>query len=1457
MTVVRKIFFWLLLAMLSLSLAGMAALQAPSVQKAVTTRISSAISGHLNGSLSIGRIYLVPFSTLMCTNVEVLGPDADTIATAGKLLVNIRPASILGSRFSISRIALERSSLKIEHLSEETTNIARLLDGLFPESDGNGIDIPWDEIAVGRLRVKDLSIEVDGKKVLNHFGIGAEAITYSESGLNLLFSHIDPDGGMSVEVSGFEAQLRVSDTLASLTGLRYGDNYSDIDIPEISLRFDSYDDLADSPASTGISLIIGKSKLGLGTLGPLISSCAGKRDLIDISGTVTGTVGDASIDRLEVATPTGASRISLSAAIEGLPDVEHTGVDLSIKDSYTTLNDLQRILEHLSVDFNSPSGADGIGDMRIGIEAAAAGGPERVRALFQLSSDIGKVNVSAKGWKSGKKSYTAEGAAIVHNLDIGRVTGDGRFGNCSLLIAGTALAGEVNAYSIDDLRLQELVFNGYSYKELRGNGQYSDGHFKVNASCEDPNLRFNLSAETDIRDTTDRRAEFLLDLPVANLFALNLADGQASVSLRARADATSSKEDDILGRLDINNLKVSLGKERFDIGNIECKSIFSGGTYNAVVESDVFNANYNGSAPLAKTIHDIVSSLGARIAPESGHSADISVITGDIRPILSILCPRMYINPGTKLELKLKESSEIEIDLSSGLMAYNDLYIKDVSARIDNAPGHLSLNSSAGMVQSGTAKFLSAAITAEALEDRVDTHLSFDNTASSDGSDDVGKHKADLKLSFSFPDTTTAPERMIARIEPSSAEMNGRAIAISPSIISFRKGAVDIDSVMIADGDGHLLINGTISDSAGDTLRLDVKHFNLAHLCGILVSPDVALKGFLSGSASAWGLLGKDMAFFTALGGKDISVGGSAMGEMTAMCKWDATHERINVLVSNNNRGKVPFNLSGWYRPSDKSTEMNVALDSLSLNWVPAIAPAVFSDMDGTVSGFVHLGGTTDSLLIASHGTRLNNVYSVVDYTRVPYYLDGPFSINRDGITLDGINLRDTEGHRGKVTGGVAFNGFKNTTLDLNFKVNEILAINTTFQNVDDGFYGRAYGTGKVRIYGPVKGLKIDIDALAESGSIHIPISDSYKRKNSLLTFVNARKTATDAYDSLMNVKRMNSAASVKRLGVATTINLEVTPATTLSVDLNSTSSDVINAGGSGKVEIVTGNNSFDIKGIYTISEGNCKMSILGISAKDFAILSGGTVNFNGDIMKSEFDVTARYATKASIEPLIGDNSSVSTRRTVYSEIHATGNLTNPVLKFKVEVPDLDPATMGRVESALSTDEKNLRQSMALLVSGSFVPDENGGIINNSTILYSNASEIISNQVSNIFHQLDIPVDLGFKYQPGTSGVNIFDVAVSTQLFNNRVTINGSLGNQQYMTGGASTEVVGNIDVEIKLNKSGRWRLNLFSHAADKYSNYLDQTQRNGAGIVFQEEFNTWKELWHNLFKRSPRKENR
>ena len=69
--------------------------------------------------------------------------------------------------------------------------------------------------------------------------------------------------------------------------------------------------------------------------------------------------------------------------------------------------------------------------------------------------------------------------------------------------------------------------------------------------------------------------------------------------------------------------------------------------------------------------------------------------------------------------------------------------------------------------------------------------------------------------------------------------------------------------------------------------------------------------------------------------------------------------------------------------------------------------------------------------------------------------------------------------------------------------------------------------------------------------------------------------------------------------------------------------------------------------------------------------------------------------------------------------------------------------------------------------------------------------------------------------------------------------MNGTVGNKQLIDGTSTNEVAGDIDIEIKMNRSGALRLKLFSHSADSYTAYLDNSQRHGGGISYQRDFNS------------------
>ena len=322
-------------------------------------------------------------------------------------------------------------------------------------------------------------------------------------------------------------------------------------------------------------------------------------------------------------------------------------------------------------------------------------------------------------------------------------------------------------------------------------------------------------------------------------------------------------------------------------------------------------------------------------------------------------------------------------------------------------------------------------------------------------------------------------------------------------------------------------------------------------------------------------------------------------------------------------------------------------------------------------------------------------------------------------------------------------------------------------------------------------------------------------------------------------------------------LSVSTTPEVEAFVEIDKASGNVLRGRGTGNIELAIrpSDQTFNISGDYTISSGNYHFVALGIAARDFTINDGSTIRFNGDIMDSNLNIGATYSTKASLSTLIADESSVDNRRTVNCGIQITDKLSNPRLAFSIDIPDINPTVKARVESALSSEDKIQKQFLSLLISNSFLPDEQSGIVNNSSVLFSNVTEIMTNQLNTIFQKLDIPLDLGFNYQQSEQGNDIFDVAVSTQLFNNRVIVNGNIGNKESTSGSSTSDVVGDLDIEIKLDRPGAFRLNLFSHSADQYTNYLDNSQRNGIGIAYQQEFNNFGQFVKRMFMGKKKRE--
>ena len=493
-----------------------------------------------------------------------------------------------------------------------------------------------------------------------------------------------------------------------------------------------------------------------------------------------------------------------------------------------------------------------------------------------------------------------------------------------------------------------------------------------------------------------------------------------------------------------------------------------------------------------------------------------------------------------------------------------------------------------------------------------------------------------------------------------------------------------------------------------------------------------------------------------------VYLSGRPMGLVRISSNYDEENQCFTARINNQLEGRTSIDAQAFLVPSTHEVSASARLDKLDLAYAQPFLTSVFSEFGGALSGALEVGGTLDKMHFSSRDLNIDEGFLTLDFTQVPYTIQGPLEFNDDGLFFHQVQLKDSEGGSGSLDGGILLKNLRDIGLDVHVRMGRMHALDIG-PGQNDTFYGNLYASGKVDVTGSLSNILLDIDATTRSGDLHIPLgSMSGDRSRELLTFKEEVLEEEDPYELILASRNQQFQTS-SNLDVK--LRARATPDARIYLDVDNESS--LNCAGQGTVDIVSRSRTglFTINGNYTLSSGSFHFSAMNLVSRNFTIQDGSSVRFNGDVMNTDLNVKGLYVTKASLYNLTADESATS-RRTVNCGINITGKLSNPELDFSIDVPDLNPTVQAQVDAALNTEDKVQKQFVYLLVAGSFLPSEESGIsVGGSDVLYSNVSSIMSGQLNNIFQKLDIPLDLGLNYKATQAGSSIFDVALSTQLF--------------------------------------------------------------------------------------------
>lgn len=476
----------------------------------------------------------------------------------------------------------------------------------------------------------------------------------------------------------------------------------------------------------------------------------------------------------------------------------------------------------------------------------------------------------------------------------------------------------------------------------------------------------------------------------------------------------------------------------------------------------------------------------------------------------------------------------------------------------------------------------------------------------------------------------------------------------------------------------------------------------------------------------------------------------------------------------------------------------------------------------------------------------LNGGGFTIPYLNVDYQFNDNVKVGleQQSFLFSDVQLTDTKyNSKAELNGKLSHNNLSDWRLGLGLSTDRLLVLDTKAAE-ESLYYGTGFVGGTASIYGPTEELVISVVGETKKGTVFkIPLSDTESfGDNSFIHFITpeqkeAREKGEDFV--LEDVE-----------GLELDFDLDVTQDAELEIIINKETGHALKGRGVGGllVEINT-NGKFDMWGDFSVFEGVYNFAYGGLVQKQFIVQPGGTVAWEGDPLKAQINMLATYRTQTNPSPLL-DNP---INRSIPVELNITlnGDLERPVPSFDFEFPNANSTIKSELQYRLDSDAEKENQALYFLATGGSFQSRGSGELNVSGTI----AERLNGIVNGIFTSEDGKINFGFNYEAGQNRPDYQTddrvVATFQTQINDKVFFNGSVGVPVGGAGETQTVIAGDLEINFLLNEDGTLSAKVFNRENNIQSFGQNVGYTQGVGLSYNVDFDTFKELIRNLFKKN------
>ena len=1445
-----KVFHIILIVLLVVYPTGHILLNNRNIQQEAAVHIVSIASSALGTDVDAGRVqFTYPFG-ITIDNLTIYDLQHDTLAHAASISLRLKPGKLLKKKLSITSVRVNSPTIRLNREDPESEPNYAFLTSLF----GSG-DEPM-SFRANSVLIRNGSIRYDLRSaewtdsLFNPNHIGVNGLT-----ANLSLKELNQDS-VSVIIRKFTFSEQSGFVLSRAKGTvnigRYGTDLSGFIFSTPSSELQAKRLSANAGFATRIN---GLPDLDIDIKATLTGSdymafypqLAYLTTPIDLSVKSNGRNGDLNLKALYIQIPDSVFELGMSGTV--MLDTAFRITGCRYADAHGAFSN--ELPDWITDQFHGfgltiPDQLYSLGDGSFKAEYEDRNGSSS--ASLEILSQAGNITCNIDGTND---SY--DGTLTASDVNLRVITGNKDLGNCSLT-ARTEITRREDGYSGNfNGRIGSLRYKRYNYRGIDVNGSFSPDLIITDLNFADRNGALNLTAGIGTGNIPYYAVNATADS--LNLSAYHLVD-RDSMSLTTRLTATliGNNIDDIIGKISVDSLYYADRSGNWSMNNLTVAT----GQYNEFIRATTINSdfmtatmigNYRTSklpASIAKATSDALPTIGKLVASKlktGSYSKNYNNFTVNVNLQNTDFLQKVFhspvsVNQPAHLQMTFMDDRKIYSgSVSVPNISLNENCITDARIDLRSSGGVCKMDISGAY---GDAKGDMTGIDAslEASSDFVRGDYSWDNRARS------MRGTAQTQTQFIKYDRRHGLQS-VSVVDTTSITVNGTIWDMSIAQILTDMHKVTINDLNASNNDQFIYANGTVSADTSDLIMLSMRNIDLGQTLATMRIPNNAqIQGVASGQVFVAGVLANP-AFSGSFKVDGFEFMDSHHGLLEADCRWNRETRQVELQGSMTDEGVAATGFNGYFIPKTKYIDVSLDADHTDLHFISHWTKSVFRDMGGRAVGHLRLFGEIPRLDMEGEAI-LEDGYFVQDVVHTT------FVIRRDTLWFEpgkmlfkDVEFYDEKGHDGLMTCILSHDKFAHWRVDMTADVADMLVFNQ-LRNEKSDIFASVYAEGSMSLkFNERNGLAISVDARTAPGTRlgYSPSSGSVADYN-FLTIVDRGTVSIDEE----TVKKIIPDKTKKNKPFRLDLKVECSEDALIEMAMPSLNGFFR---GNGNVSMVfTPKDGISLNGIYNLSYGQCALSIEDIIRKNFNLMEGSFVRFNGAPRDTEINLqTYHNVNSASIydlDPSASSNDKVHVR----CLMGITGNVTDPRVSFDIDIPSGTPEEKAVLASATTTEEQRNNQFMYLLALGRFYTPDMAAMNNGLTpsTMESIVNSTVSGQINNLLSQVMDNEKISLSSNVSASSYLTNDATnlsnkelqgiLEAHLLNNRLLINGNFGYRENTINNTSN-FIGDFEFKYLLIPDKRGKgisIKGYNKANDKYFSKTTLTTQ-GVGLVLEKDF--------------------